>query len=431
MALLDLSLVTKCFTTLLAKGIPTFPDWPAAANLLVSAGPPDAVHGPHALSFYLYHVREDAHTKAQDWEVGGPNPQRFKPMGLTLYYVMTPRSNIGDVNLRALADQLVMGLALKSMRDNARIDDTTAVATSGGTAIVMPLAMRGYGNLLRSSLLPTQYNEAAQYWQAGTSPTRLAAYYEVAATLLEPDEPVTRSGRVLMVGVHSVVRGTPRIDSVENQFDFTLPGESEARHVVASPASAPFGGTLEIRGADLKGDTTALFLASRDLTDPIEADAAWNVWSDGSLLTATVQASASGHALTPGIYGALVRTTVRKTLPDGSQRDFDYWSNQVRFAIAPAILSVSGSQVKTVKVDRFEPHLLADDEIMVFAGADRLIRVSAAPPGPGEFFTPSSPAAARKTLRFRFPAAALSGSVLPLRLITNGAESGPWWEVVP
>ena len=36
MALLDLSLVTRCFTTLLADRIPTFPDWPGANTLVVS-----------------------------------------------------------------------------------------------------------------------------------------------------------------------------------------------------------------------------------------------------------------------------------------------------------------------------------------------------------------------------------------------------------
>ncbi len=431
MALLDLGLVTKCFTTLLGERIPTFPDWPGLATLLVSGGPPDLVNGANALSFYLYHVREDAHTKSQDWQVSDPNPQRFKPMGLSLYYVLTPRSNTSDPHLRALADQLVMGLALKTLRDIARIDDSTVVDTLGGPVLVMPTAMRGRGNILRVSLQPTPPNEAVQYWQAGTGPTRLAAYYEVAATLLEPDVPTIRTGRVLMAGVHVLLRGTPRIDSIENVLEFTLPGESAPRQVTVSPASAPYGASVEIRGADLKGDSTALFLAHRDFPESVEADAAWSVSSDGTVMRATVAAAASGTPLLPGIYGAIVRTTARKILPDGSQRDFDAWSNQVGFAIAPAIVSVAGSPVLTITVDGFEPHLLADSELMLFVGRDRLTRVGATPPAPGEYFTPSSPAAARKTIRFRFPATATAGSVLPVRLVVRGAESGPWWQVVP
>ena len=431
MALLDLGLVTKCFTTLLSERIPSFADWPMGETLLVSAGPPDLVQAKHAVSFYLYHVREDAHTKAQDWQVGDSNPQRFKPMGLTLYYVLSPRSNITDPDQRSLADQLTMGLALKTMRDAARIDDTTSVETLGGPVLVMPTTMRGRGNLVRSLLMPTPPGEAAQYWQAGTSPLRLAAYYEVAATLIEPDSPQSRAGRVLVAGVHVLLRGVPRIEAIENILEFTLPGESEARRLTLSPASAPYGTEIEVKGSDLKGDTTALFLTHPDLAEPVEADAGWAVTSTGTSLRATVASSAGGLPLLPGIYGAMVRTTARKTLPDGSQRDFDNWSNTIGFAIAPAILSVSGAPVLTVKVDDFEPHALAESELMLFAGRDRLARVAAGPPGPGEFFTPSTPAAKKKTIDFCFPASATAGSLLPIRLVVRGAESGPWWETVP
>jgi hypothetical protein len=432
MALLDLGLVTRCFTTLLTERIPTFPDWPAANNLQVSAGPPDLVNGANALSFYLYHVREDAHAKSQDWQVNDANPQRFKPMGLSLYYVMTPRSNIGDVANRALADQLVMGLALKTLRDQSIIDDSTTVETGGGPVVVMPVAMRGRSNRLRCSLQPTMASDAAQYWQAGTNPLRLAAYYEVAATLLEPDEVRTRSGRVLMFGVHTFVRGEPRIERVTNVVEFTIPGEIEPRRVELSPAEAAYGQSLEISGADVKGDVTALLLNHRDFAEPAEADAAWNLRTDGSRLTVDVRAAAGGQAILPGIYGAIVRTTARKTLPDGSQRDFDSFSNQVGFAVAPAIIGVAGAApMRIVTVDGFEPHLLGDGELMVFAGGSKLTRVAADPPGPGEFFTPASPAAARTTLRFRFPAGVAAGSLLPVRLVVRGAESGPWWEVVP
>ncbi|HEY0858082.1 MAG TPA: Pvc16 family protein [Albitalea sp.] len=432
MALLDLSLVTRCFTTLLGGRIPTFPDWPAATPLLASAGAPDLVNAAHALSFYLYHVREDAHTKSQDWPVNDAVPQRFRPMGLTLYYVMTPRSNIVDANLRALADQLVMGLALKTMRDLPVIDDTSSVDTNGGPVLLMPATLRGRNNRLRALLQPTPANEAAQYWQAGTNPLRLAAYYEVAATLLEPEEPQTRRGRVLMVGVHSMVRGQPRIESTSNTITFMPPGELDPRVIELSPAEVPFGQTLAVRGADLKGDITTLLLNHRDFAEPVEADAAWALTTNGSLLTVTVQPTAGAQALLPGIYGAIVRTTARHTLPDGSQRDFDAFSNQSGFVIAPAIVSVvAAGPMLTITVDNFEPHLLAQGELLLFAGPTRLVRVGAGPPGAGEFFTPAAPPAARTTLRFQFPAGVVSGSVLPLRLVVRGAESGPWWETVP
>lgn len=432
MALLDLGLATRCFTTLLEERIPTFADWPGSATLIVSAGPPDIVSGAHALSFYLYHVRRDAHLEAQDWGAGGPNPQRFKPMGITLHYVLTPRSNIADPHTRALADQLMMGLALKTLRDTAFIDDTVTVDTAGGPVLVMPTAMRGLENKLRLTLQATPASEASQYWQAGTVSQRLAAYYEASATLLEPEEPRTRAGRVLVAGVHSIVRGRPVIESIENSIEFEIPGSNAPQRITISPASISFGDTLRIRGGDLKGDLTSLLLFHRDLPDPVETDAAWNLQTDGALLTVTVQPVASGTPILPGIYGAFVRTVTRFTLADGSQRDFDTMSNQVRFAIAPRIVSVTGGgATKTVTVDSFEPHTLTDGDIMVFAGTDRLVRATSSPPGPGEYFTPASPAADRVRLRFQYPASAVSGSTLPLRIIVRGAESGPWWEVVP
>jgi hypothetical protein len=406
--------------------------WPAATPLLVSAGAPDLVNAANAISFYLYHVREDAHTKAQDWTANDLVPQRFKSMGLTLYYVMTPRSNVNDANLRALADQLAIGLALKTMRDMPVIDDTSTVDTAGGPILLMPPPLRGRSNRLRALLQPTPANEAAQYWQAGTNPLRLAAYYEVAATLLEPDEPQMRSGRVLMVGVHSFIRGRPRIDRISNTITFTPPGELDARQIEISAAEVPYGQTLEVHGADLKGDSTALLLSHRDFPEPVEVDAAWNLATDGNLLTVTVQPAAGAQAIVPGIYGAIVRTTARHTMPNGSQRDFDTFSNQSGFAIAPAILSVTGpGPVLTITVDTFEPHLLANGELLVFAGAAHLVRVGAGPPGAGEFFTPAAPPPATTTIQFRFPAGVAAGSVLPLRLVVRGAESGPWWETVP
>lgn len=432
MALLDLSLVTRCYTTLLGGRLPTYADWPAATTLLASAGAPDLVQGSHALSFYLYHVREDAHTKSQDWPVNDVVPQRFKPMGLTLYYVLTARSNIADADQRALADQLVMGLALKTMRDLPSIDDTSTVDTGGGPVLVMPLGLRGRNNRLRALLQPTLASEAVQYWQAGTNSLRLAAYYEVAATLLEPEEPRMRSGRVLMLGVHTIVRGRPRIDSATNEFFYTPPGALDARRLTISPAEVPFGGTLVLRGADLKGDHTDLLLSHRDFVEPVAVDAAWALHTDGSVLGVTVRALAGTQPIVPGIYGAIVRTTARHTLPDGSQRDFDAFSNQAAFAIAPAILTVTGvGPVQTIQVDSFEPHLLGGNDLLVFAGPARLARVgNATTPGAGEFGTPAV-GPGKTTIRFSFPAGIAAGSVMPLRLVVRGAESGPFWGTVP
>lgn len=433
MALLDLSLVTRTFLTLLEERLPLYPDWPAATPVNVQPAPPEGITtGSHALSFYLYHVREDAHTKAQDWQTDDARPLRFKPMGVSLFYLLCPKSNAAQPRDRALADQLVMGLSLKTLHDYAMIDDTTTVDTTSGPKLLMPTGMRGRNNRLRVLLLPKPPEDAPNFWQGGSLPTRLAAYYEVSATLLEPDEIRRSSGRVLVVGVHPFVRGRPHIESTRNKITFTIPGDITPHEIVSSPAEVTYGSTFEVVGTDLKGDTTQLLLSHRDFASPVPVDASWNVTTTGSVLTATAQATAAAQPVLPGIYSAIVRTTMRSKLPDGSSRDFDAESNPATLAIAPRILSVGfAGGIGTISVDSFEPHLFAGNDILLFAGGERLMRSTTNPPPAGTFYTPAAPPAATTTLRFRLPAGTAGGTLVPIRLVVRGAESEPRWEVAP
>lgn len=433
MALLDLGLVTRTLLTLLEERLPLYPDWPAATPISVQPAPPDAITaGSHALSFYLYHVREDAHTKAQDWQTDESRPLRFKPMGVSLFYLLCPKSNAPQPRDRALADQLMMGLALKTLHDYSMIDDGTTVETTSGPKLLMPPAMRGRNNRLRVSLQPKPAEDAPSFWQGGALPTRLAAYYEVDATLLEPDESRRRSGRVMMVGVHSFVRGRAYIEGTRNTISLTIPGDSSPRDITLSPAEVAFGSPFEVFGTDLKGTKTQLLLSHRDFANPVPADAAWNVKTTGSVLTATARATAGAQAILPGIYGIFVLTVSRAKLPDGSSRDFETLSNQATLAIAPRILALTfAAGVGTITVDGFEPHLIALNELMLFAGSDKLTRTATNPPPAGAFFTPAAPPASTDKIRFRLPAGTPTGTIVPIRLVVRGAESAPRWEVAP
>lgn len=433
MALLDLGLVTRTIMTLLEERLPLYADWPSGTPINVQPAPPEAVTtGSHALSLYLYHVREDAHTKAQDWQSDDARPLRFKPMGVSLYYLLCPKSSATQPRDRALAEQLIMGLALKTLHDFAAIDDTTTVDTTSGPKLLMPTTMRGRNNKLRILLQPKPPDDAPNFWQGGSLPTRLAAYYEVAATLLEPDETRRRSGRVLAVGLHPFVRGRPFIENTRNRISFTIPGDVAPREIVASPAEVPYAGDFEVVGNDLKGDRTQLLLAHADFPDPLAVDAAWNVQTTGSVVTATARPSVGAQPILPGIYGVFVRTVMRSKLPDGSARDFDAYSNQGTLAISPRILAVAfAAGVGTITVDSFEPHLLLQNDLLLFVGSERLARTATNPPPAGTFFTPAAPPAATTSIRFRMPAGTPSGTVLPVRLVVRNAESPPRWEVAP
>jgi hypothetical protein len=426
MALLALNLITKTFITLLQERLPRYADWPGGATLNASPAPPDATTGNHALSFYLYHLREDAHTKSQDWGVDDAVPLRYKPMGLTLYYVLCPRSTATAVDDRAYTDQLLMGLALKTLRDHPIIDDTTTVETAGPPKLIMPAGLRGRGNRLRSQLLPTPPEEAMQYWQSGSQALRLAAYYEVSAALLEPEEPRSRRTRVLSVGVHTLLRGRPWIEGTRNKVSFTLPGETLPRESVAISAEVAYGGAFEVFGSDLKGDQTALLINHRDFDEPVPVDATWNLSTDGSILRATLRAKAGTQDLLPGLYGAIVRTTTRSRLPDGSERDFDAESNEAGFAIAPVFTFLGFAAGKgTLKTSGFNPTLFKGNDLMLFAGVDRLTLVTGAPAA-GEFR-----AVAPDKLEFHMPSGITAGTSVPLRLIIRFAESAPHWITAP
>lgn len=426
MPLLNISLITKTLITLLELRLPHYAEWPGSATLVASPAPPDVVAGDYTLSLYLYHLKEDAHTKSQDWQVSEATPLRYRPMGLTLNYVLCPRSSASSIDDRTYNDQLLMGLALKTLHDYPLIDDTTVVETAGPPKLVMPAALRGKGNRLRIELRPTPVEEAGQYWQAGTQAARLAAYYEVSATLLEPEQPQSRRSRVLSVGVHTFTRGAPVIDRTRSRIHFTLPEESSPRLLELTPAEAAAGQQFEILGADLKGDRTTLLLTHRDFIEPLAVDAAWDLSTDGSCLQATVRASAGGQALLPGIYGCLVRTTMRRTLPDGSQRDFDADSNEYPLAISPRIGDVQfPAGLGTMTLEGFDPAAVNGAELQLYLGSQRLTRVNGAPAA-GQF-----QAASPDTILFRCPAGVVSGSILPLRLIVRAAESAPGWVVVP
>lgn len=428
MALLDLSLVTRTLTTLLDRRLPQFPDWPNATPLTVSPGAPDLVNGDFALSFYLYHAQEDAHTKAQDWQNSEPIPQRYKPMGVTLNYVLCPRSNVADVGTRALNDQLVFGLALRTFHDYPFIEDQTVVDDGmGGLVQVMPVGLRGRANRLRISLRPTPVEDAGHYWQSGNLSLRLAAYYEVCAVLLEPELPRSRAGRVLSVNIPTFVGTPPVIQGTRSEISFTMPGDPASRVLDASPAQTAYDDQLLVFGSGLKGDRTELYISHPDFVQPMPADAAWNLASDGNQLRVDVQPAASGQTLLPGIYAVSVRTIAQRRLADGTQRDFPSDSNVAVFAISPAILNVAfAAGLGTLTLDRFDPTTLTGNELLLFVGSASLIRVNVAPVA-GQFRALAGPF----RLEFRLPVGTPAGLDLPIRVVVRGAESAPRWEVTP
>jgi hypothetical protein len=423
MPLLNLSLVTQTFVTLLDRYIVNSPEWNAANVLDVSPLPPDRLAGDHTLGFYLYHFTEDAAYKNPAPLADVDNPDIFQPMGLQLYYVLTAHSDLQDRN-GTLAEQLMMGLAVKALRDFAFVDEATIVAG----AAVFPPALVGRGNRFRVTLRPPAPEEAVQYWTAGSQPLRLAAYYQVSPVLLEPEPQNVRPGRVFLEGIRTVIGGRPRLNYSTSSLTFHVPGETTPRTVEARPAEAPIGGQVVFHGADLTGDTVDLVIrhvswAQAEVVDPMT----WGVTSTGTALFATVNAFAGAQPVLPGIYVANARVTDTAKLPDGTTRTYSSFSNQVAFAVTPRIDQpvnfIAG--LVTVNGTNFDPVVLTGDQVQVFIAAERLARVVGAPAA-GEFRVVDA-----ATIVFRLPATIPPGSTVMLRIIVRGTESAPLWVTAP
>jgi hypothetical protein len=423
MPLLNLSQVTQSITTLLSRSVAGSPEWDALNVLNVSAQPPDRLAGDFALGFYLYHVMEDPAYKNPPPLADVDNPDALHPMGLQLYYVLTARSNLsGDAS--AFAEQLMMGLAMKALRDISTLNDETLV----GGLPVFPPALIGRRNQFRISLQPPEARESMAYWMAGSQPMRLAAYYHVAPVLLEPEPQSMRPGRVSLYGVHTFVRGRPRLDGSRSRVAFTPPGELVPRQVEARPAEACLGQQIVFLGTDLSGTETRLEIQHVSWPFPVEVDSMqWGVTATNENVFATVAAFAGSNPVLPGLYIGAVRVVTRRTMPDGASRDFPSVSNQTGFAITPFLntITFAAGGLGTVIGGNFDPALLPGDQVQLFTGAERLTRVTGAPAA-GEFQVVDA-----NTIEFRMPAALVTGDVVAFRVLIRGAESAPRWVTAP
>ena len=424
MALLDLSQVTRTLVTLLQTHVQASPVWPPGVQLTVSPDPPDKLSGDNTLGLYLYHVAEDAHYKNLPAPGLDQPPIRFTPMPLNLFYQLSAHSDL-QTPTGAFREQLMMGCALKALHDFPVITDRSEL---GGAPILTP-ALRNLDNPLRIELRPVTPEEAVNFWTAGSSPLRLAAYYQVAVVMLEPDAPQGRAGRVLAYNVFAFPDETPRIHSSVNTVNFVVPGETTPRTVTVRPAQAPIGGVVHFEGSGLAGDRTVLLLTNAGWSAPVAADAAWALQANSEEATVTVQETAGGAAIVPGVYGATLRVTRRRRTADGTLRDFEYLSNESPFVIAPRIDAISAPDAagEVVVAGRLFQHAsLAADAVQVYAGTARLAVGAAGALAPAEFVvdTPTQ-------LTLRLPSGLTPGQLAPLRIIVNGAESAPHWVIAP
>jgi hypothetical protein len=437
MPLLDLSLVTTSLVRLLKARVDPlwaefFPPVPPPPSILYSGVSSDKLTTDQALGIFLYSATEDPHFKNQPPIYQDKPPVRFTPMGLQLQYqLISHAADNGDPEGAILRSQRIFGLALKTLHDFPSIDRTTQI---GGTPIFPP-AIQGTDNVIRINLRNIAANEITNFWTAGNQFVRLAAYYEVSTTLLEPDRPQLRAQHVLRYGVQIFVNGAPRLDTSLSTVTFRIPGETVDRTAEVQPAEVASGEDLSFEGTDLTGDSTTLLIRKTGWDEAQEVATDWGVVAGPSSILAQVQGAAGSKDVVPGVYSASARVTRYRTMPDGTNRAFAQESNQVPFTVSPTItnpaynaVAVAGAQqIVTVTGGVFQHADVTADNVRVFVGPEPALLEPTATLTPGHFEVVSP-----TQLRFRFPLVGVtSGTTLPLRVIVNGVENAPRWVRVP
>lgn len=432
MGVLNFSDITKSAINLIEQFFTVSPDWQTPLHVQrptpsVFPEPPQKLVA-EGLGFYLYHVRENANYKNIQPPGGDSPPIRYMPFALDLYYQLTANST-ADGDKAAFNEQLMMSIAMKGFHDYPIVNDATAI---GLPVFVGDLS--GSGARLRISLQPIPYNEAVQYWTAGTYPVKLAAYYEITVVLFEPDVPKTYAGRVLTYGTFVFTEGPPTILSASNTLSFTIPGTAGTQSILIQPAQVTPGKNLTVYGNNFDGTGFQILLISTLWAQPGVPDGTWIITRQGADTVnitvgtgVTLQGSGTPRIIVPGIFSLQISVIRTQTAPGGLVKSFVYNSNQFPFSIAPNIAPippvVAGSKF-TITGFLFQDPDIPAGAIQIILGSTQLVQ-SAAAPLAGEFQVTGA-----TTIDIKLPASAVAGNILPLRILVSGAECAPNWVTV-
>lgn len=466
MPLLDLSQTTVALQRLLEFNIPILEPG-LAGTLTVSTLSPEQVEGAaNVLSLYCYHVSPDASNRFQPRQPSGPRPIATSPLVLNLNYIVTAHTVVG-MEFNALAEQRLLGYAMKTLHDFPLIDDTTRVAGD----LVLPDEIRGQNNSFGITQLQLTAGEALNYWANETQTTvKPSCYYEVTAAELAPEPPERLPGIVLRVGTYVLPKNTPAISASASQITYTQPAGTGGGELslTASPArvgpvtaAPPFPNVMTLTGrAFAAGDARRLCLTHPfwSLQFPggrVPVDLVLNAGPDWALaitdsevqatlgddLTATPPDGGAtvDLALYPGSYLASWEVD-RRFERDGVTETLTERSNSCAFLVYPHItgsvrdngtgrvtLSFGGSWLLTrgrpaPEDPTLEPEL---DILLSVDGAAYRLVTDAAPTGPGTF------AIADHALTYEPLAEADNPGDHAIRVIVDGADSQPFWITIP
>lgn len=419
MSLLDISQVTRALITLLDTHIHASSIWPNGQTLTVVPDPPDSLTGDNSLGVYLYHMQEDPHNKNMLPTGSSLPPVRYTPMPVLLYYQISAHSDLGTPT-GSYREQLMLGAAIKALHDYPVINDDSSV----DGVDIFPVVLQDNDNRFEIELRPIGPDEAVNFWTAGSSPLRLAAYYCVSVVMLEPEDVQQSAGPVLDYNIYALPSSRPFITSSSNILRFTIPGEATPREFPLQPAQVVVGETVSINGVNFVSDDTTLLLGFSEWTEEQKIDPmAWALQVGPEKITAVVQTTANGQDVVPGIYTVAVMTLRYINNADGDTYESSNVSSRTSINIVPRIDNITAPNASgtfSVTGYLFAHAFIGEDSLRVFIADERLGTGVAGSLNPGEFAVTSD-----TTLSIRLPVGAARPA--PLRISINRAESVTRW----
>jgi hypothetical protein len=468
MPLFDLSQVTSSLANAIRLNVTQRLDPSLAAQLTVSTLPPERVSGAmNTINLYLYHLAEDPYYRNLPGNLSDTNPTATKPMSLILFYILTTHHEVNSI-FDTVTEQRLMGYALKTLHDFARISDDTQI---NGTP-VLHADLRGRDNALEISLRPITPEESVTFWSAeDQATTRLSAYYEVRYALLEPEPPQRLPGIVLSLGTFVVDIASPQLAGSRSQITFTLPAIAGggSQTIAAAPArvgppipALPDSNRLTLLGRSLTiGRQRRLYMSSgrwrqrlpnveRILVDaglPANAAAGWSVIEAADridvVLGIQLTVATSGPPIVlpvePGIYSISVEVVKDSSVVLGQLKEITDISNATSFAVIPrvtaaALVSAAERRIRVTldpSVDLTPTGAGSPGplDILVVANGENYLRHD--PLLPGATFDVGDFEPFDDTLEFLARFDPSVAGAYPVRVIVEGAESQPFWIELP
>lgn len=389
----DLFSATQTLTRLLRFNVERLRGTVPALNITVM--PPESVSGSDTINLHLFHVVEDPATRNRPGPAADA-PIATNPLALNLFYILTAHHEVNQI-FDAETQHHLMGLAMKTMHDFPRIDDSVTFDRGGVLPEpVLPPALVGTQSRLDIIQRPITPEDAINFWSAESSATvRLAAYYEVRTLFLEPEAAESVSGTVYDVGLFVEVGGPPVLTRATSQIMFTPPPATGLgpQTVTADPARASFAPDLapspaEIRIAGSAMGTqpdTRIVLRNTDwiALDPTlesaEIDSALNPdWAPTVVgetasfnFRPTLRVSEAGGVrlvdILPGNYQVSLRVRQEMPGPGGTTRVTDSESNRLNVSLGAHIANVTPPGGNGRMVLELTPEFTLDDPALDYA----------------------------------------------------------------